>query len=182
MSPGCEQRSGSAADVDHGVVNGISDGADVFFGSAGRGADDARLYQRDAECGKDEDEANKQTERYGIAYRRQPGRTDGADQKIGGGENEICHRKRAAKAEAIGGGATEDGEKPYHAAEDAGQGSGLLGGEVQALLQVQGKRSESAVVRKALEDLADIRDPEGTLEAGADLMQAFGKTQDWFPW
>src|ERR1700682_5254008 len=32
-----------AADIDHGVVDGISDGADVFLGSTGGGTDDAGL-------------------------------------------------------------------------------------------------------------------------------------------
>ncbi len=62
MSPGGEIGPGGTADVDHRVVNGIADRADVFLGSTGRGADHAWLHQRNSECGKDQDKADKQAE------------------------------------------------------------------------------------------------------------------------
>ena len=177
MSPGGEIRSGGAADVDHRVINRVADGTDIFLGSPRRRADHAGFHQRDAECGKDKNAADKQSQRHGVAHRRQPGRSNRADQEIGCGQDEVGHRQRAAKAETVGGGSAEDGEKPYHAAEQASQSPGLFGGEIQFLLQVQGERSKGSVVGKTFENLADVRDPEGSFEAGADLLETFGKGQ-----
>ncbi len=59
----------------------------------------------------------------------------------------------------------------------SGQVAGLLGGEIQRLLQVESQGSERGIVRKPLKNLADIGDPEGTLEAGANFAEAFGKIQ-----
>ena len=177
MGPGSKIGTSSAANVDHGVVNRIANRANVFLGGAGRGADHAGFYQRDAERGKDQDETDKQSERHRVAHRRQPGCADGADQKISGSQDEVCDRKRAAEAQAVGGGPAEDGQKPDHAAEYASQRSGLLGGEIQLLLQIQSQRSERSVVGKALENFGDIGDPEGPLEAGANFTEALRKVQ-----
>ncbi len=69
------------------------------------------------------------------------------------------------------------GEKPDHAAENSGERSGLFGGEIQPFLQVKRERSKCTVVGEALENLGDIRDPEGPLEASADFAKALGKGQ-----
>ena len=113
--------------------------------------------------------------RHRVAHRRQPGRSDGANQKIRDSQDEVRHRKSAAEAQAIGDGTTKNGEKPHHAAEDAGQSSRLLSGKIQPLLQVQGERRKSSVVGKTLEDLADVGNPEGPLEASANLVTSVQK-------
>ena len=181
MSPRGKQGTGRSANIDQSVVNGITDRADVWFGSAGRGANDTGLYQRDAERGKDENASHKQFERHGVSHGREPSGADGANQEIGGGEDKIGERKSAPKAQPVGSRTAEDGEEPYHAAKKSGQGSGLLGGKIQFLLQIESKGGKGTIVRKTLKDLADIGDPEGRLEAGADLLQTFGKCQKWLP-
>ncbi len=42
-------------------------------------------------------------------------------------------------------------------------------------MEVQRERGKGAVVGKALEDFADVRDPEGPLEAVADFLEALGE-------
>src|SRR5580693_7739332 len=54
-----DEGAGGAADVDHGVVDGVTEGADIFLGSAGGSAEDAGFYKRDAERGKYEDDSHK---------------------------------------------------------------------------------------------------------------------------
>ena len=120
----------------------------------------------------------KRAKWHGVAHGRQPGGADGADQKISGGQDEVRHREGAPEADAVSYCPAENRQEPDHAAEDAGQGPGLLGGETQFLLQVQGKGSERAVVGKALENLGDVGDPEGTLEARAYFLPALRKAQD----
>src|SRR5208282_3949876 len=177
MSPPSEKRAESSADVDHRVINRVADGADVLLGSAGRGADHARLHQRHAQSGKNQNAADKQSQRHGVAHGSQPGSADRADQEIRGAKNQVRHRKSAAEAQPVGGSASENREEPHHAAEDASQSPGLLGGEIQLLLQVQSERSEGPVVGKTFENLADVGNPEGLFEAGADLVKTFGKGQ-----
>src|SRR5262249_41317911 len=102
VGPAGDVGSGGAADFDHRVVGRIADAADVFFRGARGGADDARLDERDAERGENEDDADEESERYGVADRGKPACADGADEKVSGGENQIGKRKRAAKAETVG--------------------------------------------------------------------------------
>src|SRR5580704_12559840 len=59
VRPVCDEGTGGAADVHHGVVDRVAEGADIWFGSASRGADDARLYESDAERRKNQDAADK---------------------------------------------------------------------------------------------------------------------------
>jgi hypothetical protein len=40
----------------------------------------------------------------------------------------------------------------------------LFGGKIQALLQVEGKRSKRSVVGETLKNLGDVSDPERALE------------------
>ena len=56
VHPGSDDRAERAADVDQSVVNRIADGADVFFRCARGSANDAGLYQRNAQRGKHENE------------------------------------------------------------------------------------------------------------------------------
>ena len=177
MCPRSEKRSGSAADVNHGVINRIADGANVFLRGAGGGADDAGFDQRDSERGEHENEADKKPERDRVAHGSQPGRANRADQEIRRAENEIGDGESAAESEAVGGGSSEDREKPYHAAEDTGQRARLLGGKIQLLLQIESERGEGAVVSEALENLRDVRDPEGPLKSGADFFEALREEQ-----
>jgi len=42
-------------------------------------------------------------------------------------------------------------------------------------VKIQGERGEGSVVGEALEDFADVGDPEGALEAVADFLEARGE-------
>ena len=90
--------------------------------------------------------------------------------------------KSAAEAKPVGGGATENGEKPHHTAEYSSERSRLLSGEIQPLLQIESKRSKSPVVGKTLKNLADVGDPERTLEASSNFTQAFREQKRYLPW
>ena len=46
-------------------------------------------------------------------------------------------------------------------------------------MKIPGQGRERGVVGEALKELADIRDPEGTLEARANFAQSFRKSQKW---
>src|SRR5579863_2519597 len=130
VRPAGDVRPGGAADVDHGVVNRIADAADIGLGGARGGADDGGLDHGNAERGENEDDADEETERDGVADWREPGSGDGADEEVGGGKNQIGDRKRATEAKTVGDSSTENGEKPNHAAKDAGERAGLFGGEI----------------------------------------------------
>src|SRR5580692_1544393 len=54
-----DEGAGGPADVHHRVVDGVTQGADIFLGSAGGGADHAWFYKRDAQRRKDQDDAHK---------------------------------------------------------------------------------------------------------------------------
>ena len=179
VCPRSQQGSHRAADVDHRVVNRVADRADVFLGGAGRSADHARLDQRYAERGKEQYDADKQAQWQRITYRREPGCGDGANQKVSSAEDEVGQRKCAPEAQTVGRGTAEDRKEPDPSTESAGQSASLLGGEVQILLQVECERGERAIIGKPLEDLSNVRDPEGPLETGADFFPAFRKTQMW---
>jgi len=175
MRPGSDVGTGGATDVDHGVVDGVAERANFFAGSAGGGADDAGLDQRNAESGKNQDETNEDAERNGSADWRKPWGANGAEEEIRASKNQIGERERAAKAEPVGGRAAEDGKKPDHAAEDAGERAGLLGGEAETLVKIVGEGGEGAVIREALKDFGNVGDPEGALEAGADVFEFLAK-------
>ncbi len=76
---------------------------------------------RDTKRGQQQHEADEQTQRQQIADWRQPGRTDGADQKIRDREDQVRKREGTAKSQLVGNRAAEDGEEPDHAAEDSGE-------------------------------------------------------------
>jgi hypothetical protein len=46
-------------------------------------------------------------------------------------------------------------------------------------VQIARERCERCVIRKPLEEFADVRDPERALKAGANLVEAFRKGQKW---
>ena len=176
MRPGGNVGAGGAADVHHGVVDGITDGADIFLGSSRRCSHHAGFDHRNAERRQNQNEAHENHGRNGGPYRGEPRRADGAEQKIGGREDQVGQRESAAKTEAVGDGAAENREKPDHAAEDSGEGASLLGGEIQLFVEIVGEGGESAVVGEALEDFRDVGDPEGALEAGADFVETLAET------
>ena len=59
VRPICDEGARGAADVHHGVIDGITERANIGLGSASRSADDAWLYQRNAKRGKNQDDADK---------------------------------------------------------------------------------------------------------------------------
>jgi hypothetical protein len=50
------------------------------------------------------------------------------------------------------------------------------GGEGQPFVEVVGERGEGSVVREALEEFADVGDPEGARETAADFLPALRET------
>jgi hypothetical protein len=52
---------------------------------------------------------------------------------------------------------------------------------VQALVQVAREHGENRIVGEPFKKFADVGDPEGSLKAGANFLQAFGKAQEWLP-
>jgi len=177
-----DEGAGGAADVHHGVVDGVAEGANIWLGSPSGGADDAWFYKRNAERWKNQDDADEDAERNRSTNRREPGRADRTDQEIRRSQDEISHRESAAKAELVRDGSTKNRQEPDHASEEAGERAGLLGGEVQFFLEVDGQRGERAVVGEALEDFADVGDPERTLEASSNFAQAFREQKRYLRW
>ena len=170
-----DHRAEGAANIDHGVVNGIADGTNVFLGRARGGADHTGFDQSDAERRQKEHDANEYSERHGIADRAEPRRADGAEKEICAAQDEVGEGKSAPKAEPVRDGAAEDGKKPDGTSKNAGQGAGLLGGEVELFMEIQGERGKGAVVGEALEDFADVGDPEGGLESVVNLLEALAE-------
>src|SRR5213083_1179486 len=83
MRPGSDVRAGSTSNVHHGVVDGVADGANVFFGSARGSSHHARLDHGNAERGQNQNEANENHRRNRGSDGDKPRRVDGAEQKIG---------------------------------------------------------------------------------------------------
>src|SRR5207248_3078034 len=127
----------------------------------------------DSQCRQHQDETDKQAERKCVANGRQPVCSNRSDQEIGNRENEICSRKSPAESQAIGGGTSEDRQKPNHPTENSSQGPRLLGREIQTTLQVESQGSKSAVIGKPFENLTDIGNPERTLKSSSYFAQAF---------
>ena len=91
-------------------------------------------------------------------------------------KNQISDRKRAPETEPVCECAATYGKKPDPTAKHSGQAAGALDIKMQALVQVARQHGEDGVVREPLEKLADVGDPEGTLEPGANFLQAFGES------
>src|SRR6185369_14433110 len=70
----------------------------------------------------------------------------------------------------------ENRQKPHHATEDPRQRAGLFCGEIQLFLKIYREGRERAVVRNALEDFADVGNPERPLEPIANFLQPLAKT------
>jgi len=102
----------------------------------------------------------------------------GTDQEISDGENQVRERKRAAESQLIRDGPAKNREEPHHAPEDSREGAGLLCGETQLSLQIERQRGERAVIGEALEDFADVGDPERPLEAVANFFKPLAKAHD----
>ena len=151
--------------------------ANIFLRRARRGAHHAGLHQRDAERRQRQHKSHQNHQRHGVAHRRQPRRSQRSQQKIGAAQDQVGQRERAAKSHAVGQRAAEYRQKPHQPAEESGERAGLLGGEMQDFVQIARQRSERRIIGKPLEQLADVGDPEGTLEAGANVAPTLGKAQ-----
>jgi hypothetical protein len=81
-------------------------------------------------------------------------------------------------AQLVRDGSAEDGQEPNHAAENSRERPGLLRGEIEFFLKIEGEGGKRAVVGKALEDFRDVGDPEGALEAVADFLEPLAKAHD----
>src|SRR4051812_36690254 len=112
--------SSGGSDVYERVVDGVSDGANVFFRRTSGGSDHARFYECDAERRQQQYDRGKWHERNRMPNTCHPRSSERAHQEIRAGENEIRKRQSATKAHAIGNGATEDGEKPDGSPEESG--------------------------------------------------------------
>ena len=128
-------------------------------------------------AGRARTKADQDHQRHGVAHRREPRRAQRSQQKIGAAQDQIGQRKRAAEAHAVGERSAEDRQKPHQPAEESGERAGLLGGELQDFVQIARQRGEGRVIGKPLEQLADVGDPEGTLEAGANVAPTLRKAQ-----
>src|SRR5205807_131814 len=84
------------------------------------------------------------------------------------------------KAESVRDSSPEGSEKPDQASEQPSEAAGLLHSKIQCLMKITGQRCKRGIVGKPLEQFTDIGDPEGTLESGTNLMEAFGKARPWF--
>src|SRR6266571_129627 len=89
MGPGGDVGAGGAADVHHGVVNGVADGADIFFRGARSGANDTGFHHGDTERGQNQDEADEDGWWDGSPHWSEPGCAQRTEQKVGGREDEI---------------------------------------------------------------------------------------------
>src|SRR5207245_157591 len=134
------------------------------------------LDQREAEAERHEPDGQQDDQRNRIENGSEAGRPQGTQEKIGAREEHISERKSAAEAQPVGDGAAENGEEPNQAAEQTGKIGGAFGGEIQRFVKVAGQRSESRIVGEALEELAEVGDPEGTLEAVADFQEPLAKS------
>src|SRR3989440_5939441 len=182
MRPGSDVRAGSTSNVHHGVVDGVADGANVFFGSARGSSHHARLDHGNAERGQNQNEANENHRRNRGSDGDKPRRVDGAEQKIGRSKNQVSQRERAAETETVRDRAAKNREKPNHTAKDSSERAGLLCRKIQLFVEIVGERSESAVVGKALENFRDVGDPEGALEAGADFVESLAEAHFFSAW
>jgi hypothetical protein len=48
--------------------------------------------------------------------------------------------------------------------------------EIEFFLEIQSQGGESTIVGEALEDFADVGDPEGAVKAVANFLEALGKS------
>src|SRR6266480_1873092 len=85
-------------------------------------------------------------------------------------------RTFSLEARPVGDGAAENGQEPNQAAEQTGKIGGAFGREIQRFVKVAGQRSERRIVGEALEELAEVGDPEGTLESVADFLEPLAKS------
>jgi hypothetical protein len=176
VDPGSDERPERTTDVHERVVDGVTDGADILFGGASGGTDDAGLDEGDADCGKHQDHSNKHDQRNCLADRGEPRGTERAEEEIGSCQNKISEGKGTTKTQAIGDGAAEDGEKPDQAAEEAGEIRSTLRRKRERLMKIASERGESGIVGKTFKEFRNVGDPEGTLEAGSYLMKTLAET------
>src|ERR1019366_2863852 len=96
----------------------------------------------------------------------------------GAAQDQISQRKCAAEAHPVGDRSAEYRQKPHQTAKEAGKGARPLDGKFQDFMEIARQRSEGRVIGKPFEQLADVGDPEGTLEAGANVAPTLRKAQN----
>jgi len=110
------------------------------------------FIQRMPECGADEDEADKQTERHACAPGQPGPRRLNRKKKIRIRRRQkmrIHHRELAAEAQSIGGCSADDGEKTTPCPPKFRSAFPSVRWRNSASLQIKGPRCESPVVRYA---------------------------------
>ena len=170
--------AGRSADIYQRVIDGVSDRADVFLRGACGGPDDAGLYQRNSQRRESQHKSDQHNQRHRIAHWGEPRRSQRSQQEVGAGQDQISQRKRTAEAHAVGESSAEHRQKPYQPTEESGERAGLLGGKLKDFMQIARQRGERRIIRKALEQLANVSDPERTFEAHANVAPALRKAQN----
>jgi hypothetical protein len=105
-----------------------------------------------------------------------PGGGERAQQEVPDGQHEEGAGQGAPEAEAVGQRPAQNGHEPDHEAVVADEPGGLRAGEAEPLVQVDGEDGLGPVVGEPLEQLGEVRDPEGSLEPGAHLLPALRET------
>ena len=139
--------------------------------------DHAWFDQRDAQRRQHQHQRHQHAQRHRVAHRSEPGRADRSEQEVGATQNQVGQRKRPAEAQAISDGSAEHCQKPDQTSEQSSQAAGLFHSKIQGFVKIARQRCERGIVGKSLKEFADIGDPERALEPGANLLQAFGKSQ-----
>ncbi len=177
MDVGRHEGAGSAADVHQRVVDGVAHGAHVFLATRAPWCPQpsASPEPRQKPAGPERmPPVPPAALRFAPAAARLPQR---AQQEIGAARIKYasasargipCCRPRAPPN--TGRNQTSPPKKPVRRA-------GLLRRETQGFVQIARQRRERRVVGKPLEQLADVGDPERTLEAGANVVPTLGKAQ-----
>src|ERR1019366_7724639 len=98
--------------------------------------------------------------------------------KVGAAQDQISQRKRTAEAHSVGESSAEHRQKPYQSTEESGERAGLFGGKFQDFMEIARQRSERRVIGKPLEQLADVGNPEGTLETHANVAPTLRNAQN----
>src|SRR5579863_7328008 len=120
-------------------------------------------------------DSDQNHEGHGIAHRSKPGGANGAEQEVRAAENQVRQGKSTAKAEAVGDRAAENGQKPDQPAEESGEIRGALGGKGKRFVEITSERGEGGVIAQPFKEFTEIGDPEGALEAGADVVETLLK-------
>ncbi len=146
-------------------------------GSRGR-PDHAGLHQRDPQGRQNEKNRRENHQWQKASYRRKPRRTDRTEQEVRACQDQIGEGKSAAKAEPVSDRASKDGQEPYQAAKEPGQIRSALRRKAEDFVKVACQRGKHGVVGETFEELGDVGDPEGPLEARSYLVETLAKAHD----